>query len=315
MRHLLLIACLLVGRVASAGEATGVVVTGDETLKPTLAAELERWLRTHDADVVASPLPADAIGALGDCFARGDEACARHVIDTRASSPVVIYVRVEVPTASDGSHAASLTAYRFTKGGDPTVERRFCERCTTEALATTATDLMNALASAAQPAAGTLRLDSVPAGAQVMIGGRAIGVTPLVHELAPGEQVVTLVLDGHELESRTVVVRAGEISTVEVPLVPVARERPRRVLPAVLTIGGTVALAAGITLVAIDEDPSPTGEPTIRDTAPAGVVLASAGGLAAVVGLWLWLRSGHGSSAPVASASRDSAYVGWSTRF
>lgn len=315
MRVLLLICCLLGGRISWAGEGTGVVVAGEATLQSQLVTHLEGWLRGHDAEIVASPLPADAINALVDCFAHADDPCARRVIDTRARSPVVIYVGTVVSSARDGSRTVALTAYRFTKGGEPTVERRFCEGCTTEALAASATDLMNALASTAQPAAATLMLDSRPSGAQVVVGGRTIGVTPLAHELAPGEQVITLRLDGHEIESRSVALRAGETTRVDVALVPTVHMRPSRVLPAVLAIGGTAALASGIALIAIDEDPSPAGPAVINNTAPAGIALASAGGLALAAGIWLWVRSGRTGSAPVAAASRDTGYVGWSTSF
>lgn len=315
MRSLMIMFCLLVGRVASAGEATGVVVTGGASLQPQLLAHLETWLRTRGEQVVPSPLPADAISALVDCFVLEDDACAKRVIDTHARSRVVVYVRVDASSARDGSRSLQLTAYRFTKGGDATADRRFCERCSEEALASTAAELMSALVQSAHATTGSLRLGSTPAGAKVVIAGGAVGITPLVHDLAPGEHLVTLVLDNYDVESRTAVVRAGETTTIEVALSPARREPRRRTVPAVLALGGLAAVATGVTLLAIDEDHSPTGPPEIRNTAPAGVVVAGAGALAFGAGIWLWLRAGRADAAPVSAVSRDTAYLGWSTSF
>lgn len=315
MRTLLLISCLLVGRVAFAGEAIGVVVSADASLQPQLVAHLESWVRDQGDDVIASPLPAAASHALADCVARDDDVCAKNVIENQSRARVVVYARAEASVAGDGTHSVALTGHRFIKGGDVTAERRFCERCNDAALATTAADLMTALAKSSQGTTGTLRLNSTPAGAKVAIGDTAIGVTPLVHDLVPGPHDVTLVLDGHEIESRSVVIRAGDTTTIDVPLTPAHRDRPRRKLPAVLVIGGLAILGAGITLLAIDEDPSPTGPPEIRNTAPAGVGVTAAGGLALAVGIVLWLRPGSVRSTPVAAISRDSGFVGWSTSF
>src|SRR5690606_37360258 len=117
---------------------TGVVVTGDASLQPQLLAHLESYLRGRGDELVASPLPAEAIDALVDCFVLEDEACAKRVIDSSARSNVVIYARVQATSGADGSRDVSLTAYRFSKGSEPTADRRFCERCTGSSLASAA---------------------------------------------------------------------------------------------------------------------------------------------------------------------------------
>ncbi len=317
MRTIAFICCLLVAPVAVAGDSAGVVVTGDVTLQPRLAAALEAWLQAHGDEVVASALPADAVRTLTECVAREAEACAAQVIDASARARVVVVARADTTASADGSRSVALTAHRFTKGGESTADRRFCERCTDAALATIAAELMTALATSAHSATGSLRLASMPAGATIMIDGTSIGITPLVHELAAGSHDVTFVLDGHDVESRTVNIRAGETATLEVQLggADAPPVHSRSVLPAVLSIGGLAIGGAGIALIAIDEDASPTGPPEIRNTAPAGVALAAAGGLALAVGVWLWLREGPTSSAPVAALSHDAAVIGWSHRF
>jgi hypothetical protein len=82
-------------------------------------------------------------------------------------------------------------------------------------------------------------------------------------------------------------------------------------------IGVGVATAiTGAVLLAIDQDPNPTGlqQPTIRDTGTAGAICIGAGVAAIGVGAYLWFHQGA-HSAPVASVSHDGAVIGWAGRF
>ena len=63
--------------------------------------------------------------------------------------------------------------------------------------------------------AGELRVNSTPAGAQVLVDGKARGVTPLViPELSPGRHAVTLIGGGGTVR-RDVRITAGETAVVE----------------------------------------------------------------------------------------------------
>jgi hypothetical protein len=143
---LLLLACLTSAGAARA-ERAGVVVTGEATLQPQLAAQLEGWLRQHGRELVGSPLEPDSINTLIDCFVLGDESCARNVIDRSSKSPIVIYARIEVtPNREDGTHDVTLVGYWLQKNGLHAIaDRRHCERCTDKALRELADDLMVSL--------------------------------------------------------------------------------------------------------------------------------------------------------------------------
>jgi hypothetical protein len=156
MRHLpVLLALVLASSTARADEA-GVVVTGEATLQPQLAAQLEGWLREHGRRLVASPLDPDAINTLIDCFVLGDESCARNVVDRASKSPTLIYARVEVsPNAPDGSRDVTLVGYWLKKNSVHAIaDRRLCERCTEKTLRGTADELMASLDHLATPAHG-----------------------------------------------------------------------------------------------------------------------------------------------------------------
>lgn len=314
MRTLIFLFCCLWSRAAFADDATGVVVTGDASLQPKVLAHFEDWLRTNGHELLPSPLPADAIKSIVACFDREDESCARGVIDAQARSPIVVFARVDVTAGANDAHDVSITGYLFAKGHDPIADRRFCERCNDDSLAQAAAALVSALTGAANGATGTLRLTTAPPGAKVVIDGNAIGVTPLEHALAAGDHEVTFVMDGHEYETRNALIHGGETTTLDVSLTETRAPRRSRAVPAALTIVGLAGVGVGIALIAIDQDPSPQGPLEIRNTAPLGVTLTAVGGAALVASVWLWLHRSP-DRAPVASASNDGGFIGWSQTF
>jgi hypothetical protein len=255
-----------------------------------------------------------------ECFRTGDreDRCARAIVDKRARSEILIFATVSTAESGDGKRNVTLKAYWFEKGRDVVADQRICERCTDGSLSTEADALLDALAKAGQQATGTVHVTSTPPGAKVLIAGSAVGVTPLDYDLASGEQQITLTLDQHGIETRQVAVRAGETTTLDVSFAPTRIETKTkapgvRPLPLVLVLGGLAAIGTGVTLIAIDEDEGPTAPLQIRDTAPAGVAFAAAGGVALAAGVWMWSRKS--SSTPVASASRGGGYIGWFARF
>lgn len=317
---LILVVLLLTPRVVIADVGAGVVVTGDASLQSQLAAHFETWVREHGHNVVPSPLPDDAIRSMVECFKVEDkeDRCARAIVDTRARAEILIFATISTAPSGDGKRNVTLKAYWFEKGRDAFADQRICERCTDGSLSTEANALLDALAKAGQHATGTIRLSSTPPGAKVLIAGGAVGVTPLDYDLAAGDHQITLTLDQHAIETRQVAVRAGETTTLDVSFVPTRPETNSkasgvRPLPLVLVVGGLAAIGTGVTLIAIDEDEGPTAPLQIRDTAPAGVAFAAAGGVALAAGLWIWSRKS--SSTPVASASRGGGYIGWFSRF
>lgn len=199
MRTILIAAALLAAASPARAEEAGVVVTGEATLQPQLAAQLEGWLRDHGRRLVASPLDPDAINSLIDCFVLGDESCARSVIDTSSRSPTVVYARIEVSPSEDGSRDITLVGYWIQKKHMHAVaDRRMCEHCTEKQLRGAADELMVALAHLATPD-GTheeLGVTSAPVDTQPrshalaygLIGGGAATAVFGISLIAIGEQ-------------------------------------------------------------------------------------------------------------------------------
>ena len=308
----LVLAFLLFTAHAAAGNGTGVVVTGESTLQPQLAAQLETWLTEHGHPLVSSPLPPEAISTLIDCFVIEDEGCARAIVEKRAKADTVVFARIDVSPGTNGMRDVMLVAYWFEKGHEAITDRRFCERCTDHHLRGAANELIASLARAGAHGLGRLNLITTPSNARVLIDGQSVGVTPLNHELKPGNHTIAVELDGHVLETRDVVIRDGESTQVDLPLAPL-RKRNIPIVPAALVAGGAVALITGGVLIAVDENPSPGGPLYINNTMPGGIALVAVGAVAAGLGVYLWLR--ERDSGPTVSASKDAYSVGWFARF
>lgn len=126
-------------------ERVGVVVTGEATVQPQLAAQLERWLHDHGREVVPGPLEPEAINTLIDCFVLEDLGCARGVVDARSKSKAVVFTRAEMTQNSDGTRNIAITGYWFQKERHALAERRLCDRCNDDTLHATVDELMLAL--------------------------------------------------------------------------------------------------------------------------------------------------------------------------
>ena len=126
-------------------ERVGVVVTGEATVQPQVAAQLERWLHDHGREVVPGPLEPEAINTLIDCFVLEDLGCARGVVDNRSKSKAVVYTRAETTANADGTRDIAITGYWFQKGHDALAERRVCPKCNDGLLHATVDELMLAL--------------------------------------------------------------------------------------------------------------------------------------------------------------------------
>jgi hypothetical protein len=143
-----LIACLVFGFASAAHADIGVVVTGEATLQPQLASQLEGWLKDRGHTVQPSSLEPDAINTLIDCFVIDDLGCARAVVDKRARAQTILFARVEMTAnQTDGSRDIAISGYWLAKGHDTLQERRTCKHCTDKMMRTTADDLMLALAA------------------------------------------------------------------------------------------------------------------------------------------------------------------------
>ncbi|MBA2540636.1 MAG: PEGA domain-containing protein [Deltaproteobacteria bacterium] len=315
VKHLLVF-LVLAFAPATASADVGVVVAGEATMQPQLVRQIEGWLKKHGHTLVAVALPSDAIATLVDCFVIEDEACARGVIEKRGRAQSIVFARVDVQAGGDIEKTVTVTAYWFEKGAKAGSARRFCERCSDATLRTTADDLMASLAKVIPRSNGKVKITSNPIGATCDIDGKAVGSTPFEGDVPEGSHEITVTRERHRTETRTVTVKAGETTDVEVALSVVETSgKPSRTLP-IITIGtGAALILTGVVMLAIDEDKGPDEPPEISNTAPLGVGLAIGGALA-VGGGMLWYRmTGKTESRPVAAIAHGSAYIGWLGRF
>lgn len=313
MKLLVIIALLFAPSLARADEV-GVVVTGEATMQPPLVKQVETWLKSHGHTLVAVALPSDAINTLVDCFVIEDEGCARGVIEKRGRAKVIVYARVDVQAGGDIEKTVTVTAYWFEKGQKAVSARKFCERCTDATLKTTADDLMSALVKAAPQSTGKLKLTSNPIGASCTIDGKPAGATPVDKDIPPGPHEITVERERHETARRSITVKAGEVTAVDVALVEV-KAKPR-LLPLIAMGAGAAMIVTGVVMLAIDQDKGRDQPLFIRNTGPAGVGILAGGVVVAGAG-FLWYRMTRGKaheSQPVVAIAHDSAYLGWSWR-
>jgi hypothetical protein len=324
---------LLVSATARADGGAGVVVAGEATMQAPLASQLEGWLKTHGHDVAASPLDPDAINTLVDCFQIEDESCAVGVVNKRARTETVVFARIDVTSAADGTRDVTLTGYWFAKGRRAVTERRFCERCTELTLRNTADDLMLALSGAGlADLGGKLKLSSDPAGGHVIVDGHTVGVTPMETSLPPGNHDLSITADGHKVELRTITIKRGETLALAVHLIPGNGRhdadhddqdqqdtvRHPRVLPPVLMGVGAAGIIAGAVMIVATKTPGPsdTKDKFYTSYRAPGIGLAIGGVVVGAAGLYLWMHwRRESSSAPAVSLGDGRGTVGWTWSF
>src|SRR5690348_14049470 len=101
MRTAFVVLALAIATPAHA-DNVGVVVTGEATLQPQVASELEVWLHTRGRNVAPAALEPSAINTLIDCFVLEDLSCARGLIDKRSKAPAIVFARVDQTQQEDG---------------------------------------------------------------------------------------------------------------------------------------------------------------------------------------------------------------------
>lgn len=279
---------------------------------------MESWLREHGHQVTLSPLPPESINTLIDCFLLDDEVCARKVVELRSRSKALVYARVRLrPGTPPEEQTLELVGYWLDPARDTVAERRECERCTPELFREHIDDMLRSLSKAGVVGTGHLYITSQPAGAKVIANGNTLGITPMAHDLPPGRHQLTIAAPARRPEVREVVVRAGQMTVVDVPFHAAGiAERPApsrdRRIPLGLMVAGGVGIVAGATLLATSQTDDGT-RPEYRDTRAAGAVVGALGLAAAGAGAYLWFRAP--TSTPTLAVVPGGAAVGWAKSF
>ena len=322
-----------------AAAATAVVVAGEASAQASVTNRVEAWLAEHGHEVMKTGLPANTVTSLTACLRTGDEPCARKVFDG-AATPSLIFVRAarkEGTTRADNT--LEIVGYWFDRGRDPVASRGYCERCSEQSLRVQIDGMMTALSSSRILDTGNLKVTSRPAGAKIAIDGNVVGVTPLDQVLPVGPHQLTITSDGHKPEVRDVTVRTGQTSTIDVPfeagqpppqglprdrqpdppIVDAGTDQPSRALPFALLGAGGAALATGITLFLLDEDPVSSRDQDAkrryRDTALPGLGLAIGGVVTAGIGGYLLWRTSSKSPSAVIAPLQGGALIGVTKSF
>jgi hypothetical protein len=295
--------------IASAARAdtVGVVVTGDPLFQGPVAARVEDWLKRHAYDVVPTPLDADAFNTLDNCLLLDDLDCARNLIDARATSNTVVYLRI---TTADTD--MTVSAWWFVKGHDAAHDHGTCSACAPDGWRPI-TDTVLISITGANMNLGHLDLRSHPGGASVRLDGRAIGTTPVALDVPAGDHVVVLERGTTQLARRAFTVTPGETTAIDIPVKPkaprVATERRSNAGALVAIVGGAIAIVGGGYVIYYGHDENASSQ--LPGATPIGAVLAGAGLVSLVAGAVLYDRA----PGTVVSLTPRGAFVGYSARF
>jgi tetratricopeptide (TPR) repeat protein len=197
-------------------------------------------------------------------------------------------------------------------GEEAARSQKECAACDPEkGVALLRSELLTLLATARSRPRGELSLTSVPAGAEVRLGGRVLGATPLTRAAWAGRYEAELALPGYELQRLPFTVSAGEKTALAVtllaehpepapaPLTPpppvfrlVRQPRPRwrLALGGVAVVGGALLAGFGISGLAVADSCLVPAQPPAElcrerfGTTPIGAGLLGSGAALLVTG-------------------------------
>jgi PEGA domain len=323
LRVLVILALLLslLPRPADA-KSIGLLVTG-EYLKGPTQQQAEKWLTEKGHKVVTSPLPAEAVKTLLNCFVLDDPKCMRGVVEARASTPTLVSIRVDI--TSKKAREIRLTIDWFAKGHSPASARRTCDKCTEDVLRSTIDTMLEDLAKTAPGFTGRIKLTSDPEGMTILMDNKTVGVTPLELTVPTGSHTFKLVQDGRTGPEKTVDVSDQTIDLAlegppaaapngDVPQPTVVVEQRRsRLVPGLMIGIGLAGVGAGVALylTAYKEDGS---QHYYYDNKNLGIGVAAGGAALALTGVIIILAT-KSTTGPTVSMTPGGASVGWAGSF
>lgn len=216
--------------------------------------------------------------------------------------------------AQDADQQLTMSILDLTDGSTVVEVERTCELCGRDELLDATSDVSaTALRKLRSHAAITteVAVDSIPAGARVVLDGKDVGATPLRIDVSPGPHTVELTAPGYDPFSQAVDIDRGTTESLRLrlsataPPVPASRtpdisptptrRRGRVVVGAALLGGGFASAAAGVTLMVLHgreitsdcsgENVDPDGNcHFLHDTQTGGIIGLSAGAAALVGG-------------------------------
>ncbi|HSD88269.1 MAG TPA: hypothetical protein VLB44_12165, partial [Kofleriaceae bacterium] len=86
------LALIALTSVARADTTVAVIVSGPEVFKKETSDVSEAWFKAHSLAITKSPLKKDGLNTLLNCLVISDMACARGVIEARATADNIIAI-------------------------------------------------------------------------------------------------------------------------------------------------------------------------------------------------------------------------------
>src|SRR5439155_21259677 len=140
-------------------------VTGNEKTRAVLETEISGWLKERKFAVSNDALNKDGVLTLSNCIAISDMACARGVVEARASVDNIVVIAMQGSgTGPKKQRDQQLSAYWIAKNHDVVSLQRMCNKCTDEVLLTTIETLMVDLARLVPSMVGKVKITSTPPG-------------------------------------------------------------------------------------------------------------------------------------------------------
>jgi len=315
-------------RFAQAQQGT-IVITGSATEHDRAIVRAAAEESTRDDGWSLAPKPPtkkETEALLGCDDSNAPWTCVPQSLHSIGIDHVLI-VAVDTRQADNGAPMVVVSAKAIiTDSHTSAGKQRHCTQCADDKLTGTATELIQELLRdiAVREGHTVIEVRSTPSQAQVVLDGRPVQATDASLNTYPGRHIVIIEKPGFRREIREVSVDRGKTAELTLVLTPAKKTppivvttspRPSGLVPGILAGVGVTAIAAGIILVAIDEDPSPTGGRRYWDTASAGVAIGAAGIVTAGVGAVLWRRASRARSTPAVAIINRGALLAWHGSF
>lgn len=331
MRSLLMqlsIALVVLAPLRAAADTGAIVIVGkaDAHARDVTGDAVSATLAKADWKLNGKRLSDSESASITRCFTRDEpQRCILRLVQDKGVQSLA-YVSVD-PDPSRGERGLKLTGRVITAKLDLVlIASRFCDHCTDDTLAGSATELVKELLDRVALTTGrtVLSVKSSPQGARYTVDGTFVGVTDASIDVTPGPHTVTVELEGFETFIQNVSATEGKTAEVNalfrrrtdvrtlpnagstsnsstqnpddngVVVQPDPPHRSRAAKP--LLIGGGVVLAAGVVLVLLDDDsttslPGTAQRETYYDTATPGLITIASGALIAGLGAYLYWKS------------------------
>jgi PEGA domain len=259
-----LLVVLGLARPAWAAQPSALVVFGNAESRPQaiVLGVVDRVLRQAGWPLVPALSEVDS-KTVRECLGRESPwPCIQPMADKKGIERIVA-VRVDLLKAN-GVLQTVLTG-RLVQAGFSSVlqQQRFCGACSDSDLTVYSEEIAKLLMDERAVQAGTTKVEvtSTPAGAEILIDGKSVGVANNTFATFPGRHLIEARLPGHKPDTRTVTAIDGKTivatMTLEVapksdPVAPVAA--PPKPAPAV----ASTAAAAPTTVIRAGTGPAVT---------------------------------------------------------